>query len=308
MTGLYNQVVMNQHLLDNLDQPLQEQATRALLVIHIDNLLSINKKYGTAKGDDTLRGLVPRLQTIEYLRAFTSGRIGWSQARSLMIISGAFGLFNKRALIETGGYLTSSGQFKKDTVGEDMELVVRLTREYLEKKKEYRVTYVSNAYCYTELPSEAKTLLKQRNRWQRGLVDILSFHRKIIFNPRFKQIGMLGAPYFFIFEFLGPMLEAFGLVMLLVATLLGLLNLEILLAMFTVSIAFGVVISLSSLFMSEQDILMMSKRDTAILILYAIVENFGYRQLISIHRVKSTFSALKESGQWGSQVRKGFAK
>ena len=254
------------------------------------------------------KGLVPRLQTIEYLRAFTSGRIGWSQARSLMIISGAFGLFNKRALIETGGYLTSSGQFKKDTVGEDMELVVRLTREYLEKKKEYRVTYVSNAYCYTELPSEAKTLLKQRNRWQRGLVDILSFHRKIIFNPRFKQIGMLGAPYFFIFEFLGPMLEAFGLVMLLVATLLGLLNLEILLAMFTVSIAFGVVISLSSLFMSEQDILMMSKRDTATLILYAIVENFGYRQLISIHRVKSSFSALKESGQWGSQVRKGFAK
>ena len=102
------------------------------------------------------------------------------------------------------------------------------------------------------------------------------------------------------------MLEAFGLVMLLVATFLGLLNLEILLAMFTVSIAFGVVISLSSLFMSEQDILMMSKRDTAILILYAIVENFGYRQLISIHRVKSTFSALKESGQWGSQVRLRF--
>lgn len=207
LTGLYNQVVMNQHLLDNLDQPLQEKATRALLVIHIDNLLSINKKYGTAKGDDTLRGLVPRLQTIEYLRAFTSGRIGWSQARSLMIISRAFGLFNKRALIETGGYLTSSCQFKKDTVGEDMELVVRLTREYLEKKKEYRVTYVSNAYCYTELPSEAKTLLKQRNRWQRGLVNILSFHRKIIFNPRFKQIGMLGAPYFLSSNFLGLCLK-----------------------------------------------------------------------------------------------------
>ena len=253
-------------------------------------------------------GLVTRLQTIEYLRAFTSGRIGWSQIKSLMIISGAFGLFNKEALIETGGYLTSSGQYKKDTVGEDMELVVRLTRESLEQKRDYRVSYVYNAYCYTELPSDPKTLLKQRNRWQRGLVDILSFHRHIIFNPAFKQVGMIGAPYFFIYEFIGPLLEAFGLVMLVIATALGLLNLEILLAMFTVSIAFGVVISLSSLFMSEQEILMMSKNDTFILILYAILENFGYRQLVSLHRVQSTFSALKESGQWGLQKRTGFKR
>ncbi len=247
-----------------------------------------------------------RFQTIEYLRAFTSGRIGWSELRSLMIISGAFGLFHKESLIETGGYLTSSSKLKKDTVGEDMELVVRLTRQALEKRDPYRVSYVYNAFCYTELPSDIKTLLKQRNRWQRGLIDILSYHRKLSFNPKYKQIGFLGYPYFFIFEFLGPFFEAQGYLMLLIALILGLLSPMIVLAIFTASILFGVIISLSSLFMSEKELQMMNKRETLILLIYAIIENFGYRQLISMHRVYSSFSALRESGTWGTQKRKGF--
>ena len=189
---------------------------------------------------------------------------------------------------------------------EDMELVVRLTRQTLEKKEPFRVAYVYNAYCYTELPSDVKTLLKQRNRWQRGLIDILSYHRKLAFNPKYKQIGLIGYPYFFIFEFLGPFFEAQGYVMLAIALILGLLNPSIILGIFAISILFGVVISLSSLYMSEKELLMMSKKDTFILILYAILENFGYRQMISMHRVLSSFSALKESGTWGAQKRKGF--
>jgi len=249
-----------------------------------------------------------RFQTIEYLRAFTSGRIGWSEIKSLMIISGAFGLFHKGELIKAGGYLTSSGSFKKDTVGEDMELVVRLTMQALKEKKPYLVSYVHNAYCYTELPSDLKTLLKQRNRWQRGLIDILSFHRDIAFKKDYKQIGFIGYPYFFVFEFLGPFLEMQGYIMLGVALILGLLNPVILLGIFTASIAFGVVISLSSFYMSEKEMLMMSQKDMYKLLFYAIFENFGYRQMISMHRAISSFKALRESGQWGTQKRKGFNK
>ncbi len=249
-----------------------------------------------------------RFQTIEYLRAFTSGRIGWSEIKSLMIISGAFGLFHKGELIKAGGYLTSSGSFKKDTVGEDMELVVRLTMQALKEKKPYLVSYVHNAYCYTELPSDLKTLLKQRNRWQRGLIDILSYHRDIAFKKDYKQIGFIGYPYFFIFEFLGPFLELQGYIMLTVALILGLLNPVILLGIFTASIAFGIVISLSSFYMSEKEMLMMSQKDMYKLLFYAIFENFGYRQMIGMHRAISTFKALRESGQWGTQKRKGFNK
>ena len=247
-----------------------------------------------------------RFQTIEYLRAFTNGRIGWSELNSLMIISGAFGLFQKEALIETKGYLTSSGDYHKDTVGEDMELVVRLSKNALEKKQPYRVSYVYNAYCYTELPSDLKTLLKQRNRWQRGLIDILSYHRKLTLRPKYKQVGFVGYPYFFTFEFLGPFLEAQGYAMLMIASILGLLSQTIILGILTASIIFGVVISLSSLYMSEREVTMMSKKDMVSLIFYAIFENFGYRQIISLHRIISTVGALKETGAWGAQKRKGF--
>ena len=262
------------------------------------------------KGEVEKRGIpkeaICRFQTVEYLRAFTSGRIGWSELKSLMIISGAFGLFNRNSLITSGGYLTSSGSFKKDTVGEDMELVVRLTTESLKKKESQRVAYVYNAYCYTELPSDMSTLLKQRNRWQRGLIDILSFHRNIALKPKYKQIGFIGYPYFFIFEFLGPFLELIGYSMLVLALVFGLLNLTIVLGIFTASIVFGVVISLASLFMSEKEIIMMNTKEAFILILFAILENFGYRQLLSLQRVSSSFKAIKESGSWGTQKRKGF--
>ena len=262
------------------------------------------------KGEVEKRGIpkeaICRFQTVEYLRAFTSGRIGWSELKSLMIISGAFGLFNRNSLIASGGYLTSSGSFKKDTVGEDMELVVRLTTESLKKKESQRVAYVYNAYCYTELPSDISTLFKQRNRWQRGLIDILSFHRDIALKPKYKQIGFIGYPYFFIFEFLGPFLELIGYSMLFLALIFGLLNLTIVLGIFTASIVFGVVISLASLFMSEKEIIMMNTKEAFILILFAILENFGYRQLLSLQRVSSSFKAIKESGSWGTQKRKGF--
>ncbi len=262
------------------------------------------------RGEVDTKGLgkqsITRFQTIEYLRAFTSGRIGWSELRSLLIISGAFGLFQRKALMDTGGYLTSNTVHKKDTVGEDMELVVRLTYQALKEKRPYRVAYVFNAFCYTELPSDYGTLFKQRNRWQRGLIDILSYHRQLFFNPKYKQVGMIGYPYFFTFEFMGPFFELQGYLFLVIALVMGLLSPALILGIFSASVIYGMVISLSSLLMTEREALMLNKKETFILIAYAIIENFGYRQIMSLHRVLSTFSALRESGKWGTQQRKGF--
>ncbi len=265
-------------------------------------------EQGKVKSRGLPKEHLARFQSIEYMRAFTSGRIGWSELRSLMIISGAFGLFNRAALVKTGGYLTSSGIHQKDTVGEDMELVVRLTYNALKEKSPFRVQYVHNAYCYTELPSDINTLRKQRNRWQRGLIDILSYHRGLAFRPRYKQIGFIGYPYFFMFEFMGPFFEAQGYLMLVFALIFGLVSPTIVLGIFTASIGFGVMISLASVFMIEREVLMLSRKETIMLILYAILENFGYRQMLSLQRTVSTFSALRESGQWGAQKRKGFQK
>ncbi|MGE4572325.1 MAG: glycosyltransferase family 2 protein, partial [Candidatus Izemoplasmatales bacterium] len=248
---------------------------------------------------------ITRFQAIEYVRAFTTGRIGWSEAKSLLIISGAFGLFYKKDIIRIGGYITSSGLLKKDSVGEDMELVVRLTYERMKEKKKQYIGYVYHANCYTELPSDMKTLLKQRNRWHRGLLDILSYHRQILFNPKYKQIGFLATPYFYIFEVLGPFFEWIGYLMLILSFIFGFLSPTIVLAIFGLSIILGIIISLFSVLIQESQSEYMKKKDLWVLIVFAILENFGYRQLLSIHRIYSFFSALFEKGQWGEQKRKG---
>ncbi|TNF08382.1 MAG: glycosyltransferase family 2 protein, partial [Bacillota bacterium] len=303
------------------DSLLEEEALLKLMSITLDdpvehiaiggNILPVNDSI-VDKGKVELNRLgkkpLVRFQTLEYLRAFTTGRIGWAKIRSLLIISGAFGLFNRKTLLETGGYLTISGALKKDTVGEDMELVVRLTYQALTQKRKYRVAYVHHANCYTELPSDLKSLFKQRNRWQRGLLDILSYHRKILFNPRYKQPGLIAFPYFFIYEMMGPFIEMIGYLALVVGLMLGILNLPIVLMLLAATIGYGMTISLFSLFVAEKQTTYYSTKETLLLALIAIVENFGYRQMMSLHRIISTFSALKESGSWGTQNRLGFTQ
>jgi len=264
------------------------------------------------RGQVEVKGLpstiLARLQAIEYLRAFTSGRIGWAKMKSLLIVSGAFGLFDRNLLISAGGYLTSSSIHKKDTVGEDMEIVVRLARIAFEKKMRHSINYVYNALCYTEVPTDLKSLLKQRNRWHRGLIDILSYHRSLIFNPRYKQVGVIGLPYFVIFEMIGPLFEVQGYIMLVLALIFGLLNTTILLAIFTGTVMFGIIVSLISLYINEQESQYLGIKDTILLIVYAVLENLGYRQFISLYRVKGFFASLRETGAWGSMERTGFKK
>ncbi len=303
------------------DSLLEEDALLKLMSVTLDdtkthialggNIVPVNGcvvDQGSIEKEGLGKQSIVKFQTIEYLRAFTTGRIGWSKINSLLIISGAFGLFQRKALIKTGGYLTISGELKKDTVGEDMELVVRLTYQALRDKRDYRVAYVHHANCYTELPSDYSSLFKQRNRWQRGLLDILSYHRKMLFNPKFKQPGMIAFPYFFLFEMIGPFIELLGYIALILGLVLGLLNTSLVILLFVVTIGYGIVISLFSLFIAEKRKVFYSNGETALLILIGIIENFGYRQMMSLHRIVSTFSALREKGSWGSQKRQGFQK
>lgn len=245
------------------------------------------------------------LQTIEYLRAFTLGRIGWSELKSLLIISGAFGLFERRVLADVGGYLTSSA-FKKDTVGEDMELVVRVTKKAYDQNLKFRIDYLYNALCYTEVPQNFKSFTKQRNRWQRGLIDILSYHREMIGNVKYHQAGLVGTPYFFLFEILGPLIEVQGMIAVIVSAFLGLLSINILLLLMLTSIGLGITLSLLSLLVTEKNQLYLDKKDTFRLIIIAILENFGWRQFISIYRVVGFIASMQRDKGWGTMVRKGF--
>lgn len=248
-----------------------------------------------------------RFQTIEYIRSFMSGRLGWSYFNCLLIISGAFGLFRKERIINVGGYLTSSGKFKTDTVGEDMELVVRISRQMKEAKRPFRILYAYNANCWTEVPEDLKTLKKQRYRWHRGLIEILAFHRKMMFNPRYGQIGTVAMPYFYIFEMLGPLFEIQGYLMVLVSIFLGIFNVEIAVILFISMVLMGILVSVSSLLISEKNGQNFSRKELWILVFYAVIENFGVRQYFSLWRFGGYLNMFKKPTGWQKADRKGFA-
>ena len=248
-----------------------------------------------------------RLQTIEYLRSFIAGRLGWSQINALLIISGAFGLFHRDRVREIGGYMTGRGEFNRDTVGEDMELVVRLVKRMGEQRRKYRVRYASSANCWTEVPEDLASLYKQRDRWHRGLVEIMTWHRKMLFNPKYGSAGLLAFPYFLIFELIGPFYEFAGYPLLFIGFATGALHWHIFAIMFCAILLFGLLISTISLMLSERGIVYFRRKELASLLGFSVLENFGFRQLMGWVRVFASVTMLLKNKGWQKLERKGFA-
>ncbi|HQK35027.1 MAG TPA: glycosyltransferase [Spirochaetales bacterium] len=275
------------------------------------NILPVNGcevESGALKSIHIPKNMLARFQTIEYFRAFLSGRLGWSWINSLLIISGAFGVFRRQQVLEINGYLTGSASGKMDTVGEDMELVVRLRRNAHEKKRTNLVSYCYNANCWTEVPEDWGSFSRQRDRWHRGLLEILMYHRKCMLKPAYGTMGTIAMPYFWIFECIGPFFELFGLLLVGIGLTTGLLTPGLLLLYFVANIFFGITISTFSLIFIEFRIVYFNFTETFILLFFSIIENFGYRQIVAIKRVFSYFKLLTGEGGWGAIKRKGFSK
>jgi len=253
-------------------------------------------------------GLLGKFQTLEYIRAFMAGRTGWAAIDSLMIISGAFGLFRKQEVIDAHGYLTGSGYYSKDTVAEDMELVVRVARMLRERKKPFTVQYGYNANCWTEVPTTHRILASQRDRWQRGLIDTMIYHRRMLANPRYGRMGTIGFPYFFLFELLGPWVEIQGLVFLIIGLVLGIMPFGVVMIVLAATIPLGIAVSLSSLMLAEYHQSYFSARERLVLVGLSFLENFGYRQYAGLLRLRGYISALGRKTGWGSMVRTGFSR
>ena len=239
-------------------------------------------------------------QIVEYLRAFLFGRLGWSPMNALLIISGAFGLFRKEVVVAAGG-------FRADTIGEDMELIVRMHRVLRAEGRRYRICYVPDPICWTEAPEDLRTLGRQRIRWQRGLIESLKLNASLCFNPKAGAVGMVAFPFFLVFECLGPIIEVIGLAALLFAAIAGYLSAEAFLVLTGLSIVLGVLLSTSA-FVFEQMSFHVYPRlgQTLRLFLFAVLENFGYRQLNSVWRMYGVFQHLRgKPAKWGEMTRLG---
>ncbi len=247
-----------------------------------------------------------RFQTLEYLRSFMAGRVGWSELRLLLIISGAFGVFHRRTVINTGGYLTQSSRYQKDTVGEDMELVVRLCRSMRESKIPFSMVYAYNANCWTEIPERFPILVNQRDRWQRGLLDIVTYHSRLLFNPAYGRVGIFGFPYFLIFEILGPWLEVEGFLVFIASLFSGWVTLSIVALVLMATVGLGLCMSIFSITIAEYSREYFPLRDKLKLFLYAFIENFGVRQILNALRARGLIRMIGRTEGWGKMERRGW--
>ena len=239
-------------------------------------------------------------QVVEYLRAFLFGRMAWSELGSLMIVSGAFGVFRKDVLVEIGG-------FRHDTVGEDMDVVVRMHRHLRAARRPYRVAFVPDPVCWTECPETLDGLRHQRQRWQRGLGETLDHNREMLANRRFGRIGLWAMPYLMGFEYLAPLLEVAGFVILPVGWALGLLDHSHFLLFVGAALLYGLCLSLATLLLEELSFRRYREpRHLRRLAAAAVLENLGLRQLNSWWRLVALLTWRGRPQTWKSAPRQGF--
>lgn len=276
-----------------------------------DRVVAAGGTIRIVNGSVVRRGLVveprcPRnylagVQTAEYLRAFLFGRLGFNALGGNLIISGAFGLFRTEALIESGG-------FAVDVVGEDMELVVRLLRAGHEREQPQKVEFIPDPVAWTEGPQDLRSLRNQRERWHRGLTQVLRRHGKVLFNPRYGWTGMVSYPVYLFFEWLAAPMEILGLFALVLALLIGAVDFHFALLFLAGAYGFAIVVSAFTLYLEETSFHRYEQlSDRARLLMWAMLEHFGYRQLTAFWRLEGIARALRRQSDWAQVRRRGFA-
>ncbi len=246
------------------------------------------------------KSLIARFQTLEYSRGLFMGRMAWAQLDGLLIISGALGMFDKEILINSGGY-------NIDTVGEDMEIVVRMRKYMTDNKEKYTVKFIPDPLCWTEVPETLSNLGRQRNRWTRGSIETLISHANIFMRPKYKKFGMLGYTYWLLFEWFAPIFEFVAFVIFIIQAVFFTVNWPFYIISFFFIYTFAV--ALTSWALLFEEVMYHSyerKSDIAKLIFAAFLEPILFHPLTVWWSLKGNFSYLKGEKNWGSNERKGF--
>ena len=277
-----------------------------------DRVIAVGGQVRVANGCRVERGRIvePRLptnilsafQVVEYLRAFVASRLGLSAMNNLLILSGVFSLFRKDVVVEVGGY-------QADVVTEDMELVLRLHRKMREQRRPYAIVFLPDPICWTEVPETLGALARQRNRWHRGLIHSLWLHKSLLWGKNSGSLRFIGFPYYFFFEFMGPIVELVGYILIPIAYFLGFLSPVFFWAFLFLAVTSGAFLSISSVFLEELSFgLYRSWGDFAQMVGIGVLENFSYRILTLFFRLGALVDIILGRGGWGKQERAGFGR
>ncbi|SKA18613.1 sulfatase-like hydrolase/transferase [Sediminibacterium ginsengisoli] len=296
--------ILEQDALLKMIKPFMEQTDKRVIatggVVRIANscIIEDGRLIKVKLAEDYL----PRIQILEYIRAFLLGRMAWTRLNGLMLISGAFGAFDKEIAVKCGGY-------NHNTVGEDMELVVRMRRYMEEKNEPYVVTYIPDPLCWTEAPSTFRILGRQRNRWIRGTYETLKFHKVMFFNPRYRLLGMLSYPYWFFFEMCAPVVEFLGFIGFFIFALTGYLDWQFFIAFLLFITCFGYLYSAFAILMEVLTFNQYKRRvDIFRLLITGLSEPFYYHPFVVWSAIRGYLDLIKKKKGWGEMTRQGFTK
>lgn len=297
--------IIDPYALQKLIKPFFEETDKKVIatggVIRIANSCKIED--GQLIEINVPNEFLPRCQVIEYNRAFLMGRLAWSRLDGLLLISGALGMFDKEVVIGCGGYYTK-------TVGEDMELVVRMRKYMVEKNEKYKVAYISDPLCWTEAPSSLKVLGSQRNRWTRGTIDTLFLHWDVFLNRKFGFMGMVSHPFWVFYEWLAPIIEFVGVLYFIAIALLGEPNWPFFYIMVFFVYFFSITFSTYAILFDHMAYHRYKKKWMIIkLILTAWVEPILFHPLVVYWALRGNYDYfVRKKKAWGNMSRVGFAK
>jgi poly-beta-1,6-N-acetyl-D-glucosamine synthase len=294
--------ILSSDSISKMVRPFMEETNKK--VIAVGGVIGIANNCDVQDGTVTTYrvpdSILGRYQVVEYFRAFLMSRMAWSRINGLVLISGAFGFFRTDIVRKVGGY------FPK-TVGEDMELVVRMRRAMHERGIDYKVAFVPDLLCWTEVPESIEVLSRQRNRWMRGTIETLQLHQQIKFSPKYGVMGTLTFPFWSVFEKNAPFLEILGLIYTVVLLAVGdfsaIYFFSLLVLMYLLAL---LVSSFSVLYEQIGFNHYKNKKDLRKLIWMIITEPFLIHPKIVWWGIKGHFDFIKGKGGWGSMIRKGF--
>ena len=290
--------VLQYDSLSKIVRPVIEQGDVVAVGGAIRPSNSVELSRGRVVNYQLPKNILACMQVLEYDRSFLASRILFDKFNGSLIISGAFGLFKKDIVIAAGGY-------DHDTVGEDMELVVKLHEYCVSNQIHYSIRYASDAICWTQVPEKLGDLRKQRKRWHIGLFQSMWKHKVMLANPKFGAVSLISYFYFLFYELLSPVIEVFGIITMATAFAVGLLNVPFMLLFFLIYAIFGCVLTLTAFFARIQTIdLKISPKDAGKAVLLCFFEVCCLRFIMAWVRATALLGYKKKRLSWGTIERK----
>ncbi|TDW97551.1 glycosyltransferase family 2 protein [Dinghuibacter silviterrae] len=249
------------------------------------------------------KAIIPRFQEMEYIRSYVLGKMGWSMINAVPNVSGGLGLFDKEVAIKAGGYDPRS-------FGEDMDLITRMCAYMKDNKQKYAIRYIPSTQCWTEGPPNLKILSRQRTRWGRGLIQIMTLHKKIIFNPRYGTLGLVVFPYNLFFEFLAPIIEITGILYYIYIIATGQINWHFALILLLFVYLYSVMITTFAILWDQITYRYYKTWHEVVgLASMAFLEPIIYHPLIVFFAIRGYFYFITgRKHVWGNMQRQGFGQ